>query len=332
MPKPLAIIYSDLHLNIWPKFNENNTRLRNGIDVLDVISDKAEQLQVPKIFLGDLLHKEDYLSNDLLDILLPSLSRVFSKENYSQPTFAITGNHDQSKHNSFFKPSPSYIKTFGETFDNLTCVDNKTFIIDNGSGSFYFHGIPYITNDVGLVDEIRNIGMKFKKKKNILLLHTTLPTARDTDERTIHSNFEENEFLKATKNFKLVLSGHIHKPEMIIKDFMYSVGAPQQQRATDRNCDMGYWVLYDNLKMDFIWLDQYPRFKYFKDPKEIKDDGNFWIRKTKAKKKTKETELDINKDINNNNLSKVAKKYCKFKGIDDKKKIKALERTLKKVL
>jgi len=331
MPKPLAIIYSDLHLNLWPKFNEKNIRLNNGLDVIKVISEKAAKLKIPKIFLGDLLHKEDYLSNDLLEELLPALSNYFGPK-YGTKTFALSGNHDQSKQNIIDDESPSYIKTFAKTFSNLECIDFKTFILDNGSKPIYFHGVPYLTNDMGLIQYIGNLGFRHKDKTNVLLLHTTLPSARDTDERTIHSNLEPNEFLKATKHFKLVLSGHIHKPEMVITDFMYSVGAPQQQRATDRNCDMGYWILYDNLKMKFVHLDKYPKFVYYAENKEIKNDGNFWIKKTELKNKSNSTESSINENISNRDLKLVARDYCKFKGINDTRKIKALENILKKVI
>lgn len=323
--KPLALVYSDLHLNIWPKFNENNRRLWNGIGVIDIISEKAQELKVPKLFLGDLFHKEDGISNELFQII-PNLKMYFT--DFEEMTYAITGNHDQSSYNTKENPSSSYIKTLSDTFPSIHCVDFKSFDI----GDYRFYGVPYLTNDTGLIEYISKIGKEKSKKKKVLLLHTTLPTARDTDMRTIHSNLEENDFLKATDGFSLVLSGHIHKPEEIIKDFMYSIGAPQQQRATDRNCDMGYWILYDDLHMEFIHLDNFPRFIYYMDESEIKDDGNFYLKNSKTSKRKKEISLDLKKELSSTNVNKVVKKYCKAKSVKDKRKISSLTKVLKEVL
>lgn len=324
--KPLALVYSDLHINLWPKFNEDNRRLDNAFDVIELINRRADQLGVPKLFLGDLLHKGEGMSNELLSLVLPRLSYQFS-DSFKQKTYAITGNHDQSHQNSFEKQSPSYIDTFSKAFKNLECIDFELIKIDN----ILFYGVPYLTNDTGLIDHIKKVGKDNRNKKIVLLLHTTLPSARDTDGREIHSHLGGNEFLKATKHFDLVLSGHIHKPEMVVTNFMYSIGAPQQQRATDRNCDMGYWVLYNNLEMEFIHLDKYPRFIYY--TKDKKDDGNFWVRKPqKVNRKSKAKSIKLVRNITSHDPNKVAKGYCKSKNIADKRKVMALRKVLKEVI
>lgn len=326
MPKPLAIIYSDLHLNNWPSFNKNNIRLTNGLKAMLDIRKKSIKLEVPIIFLGDIFHKHETVSNEFMSQVLPELRAII--DNNPHKTYAISGNHDQAEQNFIGDASVSYIDTLSRLFDNFVSVDFNTFII----GDYYFHGIPYLTNDVGLLEEIKNIGFRFKDKKNILLLHTTLPTARDTDGREIHSNLEQNEFLKATKNFKLILSGHIHKPEEIIKKFMYSIGAPQQQRATDRDCDMGYWILFDNLKMRFKKLN-YPKFVYYSDDTDRKDDGNFWIKQLQKRKKTVTTDINLkSSDISQKNVKTISNRYCKSKNIKDKRKVSALRKTLTNAL
>ena len=37
------IAFSDLHINLWAKFNENNNRTLNSIKVLDVIAGQCEK-------------------------------------------------------------------------------------------------------------------------------------------------------------------------------------------------------------------------------------------------------------------------------------------------
>lgn len=36
------------------------------------------------------------------------------------------------------------------------------------------------------------------------------------------------------------------------------IGAPLQQRRTDKDCKLGYWKLYSDLSMEFIELKGFP--------------------------------------------------------------------------
>ena len=160
--------------------------------------------------------------------------------------------------------------------------------------------------------------------KNILVLHTDYPGAKDTDGRLVDS--VENLNLNILNKFDLVLCGHIHKPQRLSKK-VYMVGAPLQQRRTDSKCELGYWLLYKDLSMEFKTLKSYPKFIDVEDAEDIKDDGNYYT----VVPKTSRVKVNLNHKITKQ-LSKksLAKKYMREKGIKDNKKRDLLINVLNK--
>ena len=316
----IAIAYSDLHIENWRKFNEGGRRLKNSLDVVKTMKVQSKKLGVPIIFGGDLFHKEKGITNELMADTFPTLVKLFS----GNMTYAITGNHDQSRQNTRENESPSYIKTLSKISKSFECIDFKSTEI-SGIG---LHGIPYLTHDIGLVESINSIITH--SKKNILLLHTTMPGARDTDNREIQSHINTKGFYKAIERFDLILTGHIHKPDTYKVNGVQVVqmGAPQHQRLTDRNCDMGYWEIYSDLTFKFKHLKKYPRFVEIEDMALKVDNHDFYILKEK-KKEIKENRKSNMKFNNKLDRGKLANNYCKERSIKDKVKRTALQNALK---
>lgn len=321
--KVRAIIFSDLHLENYKKFNEGNRRIKNGVDVLKRIKLLAKKYKAIQLFLGDLYHKERGISNHLLDQTLPYLSKIYSSDKHM--TYAITGNHDQSEQNTLNNPSPSYIRTLANTFKGIECVDFKRVKFDD----FEIFGVPYLTHDLGLIEYINSLKLS-KTKVSILMLHTTLPGAKDTNGSVMESYLVPNELEKALSKFDIVLCGHIHKPMEwgIGKTVVIQVGAPQQQRLTDKDCEMGYWLMYDNFDLEFVPFKCYPKFKIIGYGQDVPKDGNFYVtqqQEIEREEFSKEGGFDVG-------LKKVrlARNYCKEKGIKDKKKRRVLKQALNK--
>lgn len=312
--KAIAIIYSDIHHNVWGKFNKGNRRLKDSISIMKHIKYLSKRLKVPILFCGDMIHKEKNMSNDFMDLLLPKLKIVWSS---GENTYAIDGNHDQSKENTIDKPSPSYINTFSKIFKTLICINHKSIETKN----FVVHGIPYLTHDIGLLKAIDNrLKQKIDDKINILLLHTNLPGAKDTDDRVIETRLSKDIYDKL-KQFDLVLTGHIHKP-MKLANNVYQIGATNHQRKTDTKSKLGYWVLYNDLTMKFIELENIPKFIELKVGESFPDNKNFYYHKQKEKKNKNNKIIKDFSKIDDKN--KLAKDYLKEKGIKNKKKKAAL--------
>ena len=96
------------------------------------------------------------------------------------------------------------------------------------------------------------------------------------------------------------------------------LGAPIQQRRTDKDAKMGYWELYSDLSLKFIDLsDKFPKFIDVESEEEIKDDGNYY---TVIPKKVDTSVKQVNKISKKLSKKKVIRRYLKEKGITDTKK------------
>lgn len=310
----IAIVFSDLHLNLWAKFNKDNCRTLDSFRVLQTINDVCKDLQVPAIFCGDFMHKPEVLDQELGNLIMDYLGNL-----YSTGIYAISGNHDLKDVNSFDRPNKSWLHFFAHS---LKYIDVMDFQFKKLNDKVMLHGIPYIDHNINLSKYLKSIELD-KKYKHILLLHTDYPGAKDTDGRVIDS--AENININMLNRFDLVLCGHIHKPQRLGKK-IYMVGAPIQQRRTDKNCKMGYWELYSDLSMKFVPLEGFPKFIDVETEEEIKDDGNYYTVVPKTSRVEVNTKHKITKQLSK---KKLAKRYMKEKGIKDKAKEGLLIKILK---
>src|SRR5690606_16199221 len=243
------------------------------------------------------------------------------------PFYAISGNHDMCEKNTFVQRSPTYL-------DGFTVINPFKWLDFNSldTPNFKVHGIPYLNDNEGFIKALKERKKYLAKDKpNILLLHTDFPGAQEPDGRVVDSS----EFipLKMGKFFKkfgfdLVLSGHIHKPQKLASN-VYMLGAPYQQRTSDKNTDMGFWYVMQDLSMKFIPCNYMPKFIEIPEGSPKPDTFNLYI---EIPKET-EDQKDVKKLVfsNKTTTDKLAKKYLKVKGIKDKDKEKALIKALNKI-
>lgn len=316
MAQIIALAFSDLHLNLWSKFNKDNQRTFNGFKVMEIIAKRCEQLKIPALFCGDLFHKPETLDQELALITQIKFNRLST---IKWKMIAIEGNHDSQKVNSIDKPTHGWISIFSPYYKWLDNLDfNSTLIGDK----YIIHGVPYIDHNIGLSKYLKELPLQ-KGYKHILLLHTDYPGAKDTDGRAVDS--VENINLNALNRFDLILCGHIHKYQRLSKK-VYMVGAPYQQRRTDKNCKMGYLEIYSDLSVKFVPLD-FPKFIDVESEDEIKDDGNYYT--IIPKENHSKVEVIDHKITKQLSKEKLAKRYMKAKGIKDEKKQKLLVKILK---
>ncbi len=307
--KPIAIIFSDLHINIWSKFNESNTRTLNHFKVLSCVKDLCVKQKIPALFCGDLFHKADGLSIELLELLDEQFKDYdFPVDNFKM--ISISGNHEIKLVNTIKSPKYSLVRYLSNRYKFISCIDFSSIPI---SHNVMVYGVPYIDHNIGLSEYLKNIEF-VEGYKNVLLLHTDYPGAKDTDGREIDS--VENLNINILNRFDLVLCGHIHKPQRLSKK-VYMVGAPIQQRRTDAKCKLGYWKLYPDLSLKFVELKGFPKFVDVESSDEIKDDGNYYTVLPKTTRVQVNTEHNITKQLSKKSL---AKQYMKERGISDKKK------------
>lgn len=318
--KLLALVFSDLHLNMWAKFNEGNQRTINGFDVISLLcKESKDNGNIPILFCGDMFHKPENIDQELAILakrFFDNLVEQFPK----QRIYCIEGNHDLKRVNTIDSMNPGWISLFQNSV--LRVIDPSKPINLDVSDDIQLHGVPYIDHNVGLSEYLKDMKLG-KDTKHILLLHTDYPGAKDTDDRRIDS--VENLNLNTLNRFDLVLCGHIHKPQKLGKK-VYMIGAPMHQRRTDRNCDMGYWKVYTDLSMKFVHLSNYPRFIDVEKEEDIKDDYNYY---TVLPSKLSLPEVVNHKITKQLSKKKLVHRYMKQQGIKDKVKEELLVKILK---
>ena len=316
----IAIAFSDLHINDYAKHNQDNKRTLNHFRVLSIIEGLCKKYNCLALFCGDMFHKPENMSQELIFMV---------HEHFSKLAFnclAIEGNHDLHKVNSLQNPTTGWVNLFSKLYPFwLTDLSfDKYDMYPTTHHKIMIYGVPYIDHNIGLNDYLNQIEFK-DGYKNILMLHTDYPGAKDCDGRIVDS--VENLNLNILNRFDLVICGHIHKPQRLSKK-VYMIGAPLQQRRTDKNTKLGYWKIYEDLSMKFVELKGFPKFIDVESEEEIKDDGNYYtvVPKQNASKEVI-TKHKITKQLTK---TKLAKRYLKEKGIKDEKKQNLLIRTLKR--
>ena len=319
----IAIAFSDLHLNIWAKFNDSHRRTLNGFRVLDVIAGICHQKQVPALFCGDLLHKPESLDHDLALYLNDWINETIKKYPDFR-IFSIEGNHDLDRVNSIDDPQKGWIKFFEDTPERKSpfrVLDSHTPPVEIAEGIRVI-GVPYIDHNKNLGKYLKSLSLD-PDGKYILLLHTDYPGAKDTDGRLVDSS--ENINVNMLNKFDLILCGHIHQPQRLGKK-IYMIGSPLHQRRTDRNSDMGYWEVYSDLSVKFVPLKNFPRFIDVESEDQVKDDGNYYTVLPAKVTDKPSVKHHLTKKLSKRRL---AKRYLKFKGIKDSSKEKLLVKILK---
>lgn len=318
----IAVAASDWHIGLWKSFNEGYRRTEHILQTIQDIAHYATLHGVPLLFAGDLFDKPNMMENELAHFALPSLYNTLNIPGF-KGIIAISGNHDQCQANFHNKPSMNWVGTLSKILPNLTCVDFTKTTYRVMDKTYVVYGIPYLTGNVDMADLVNNMKVS-KAATNILLVHTDLHGALDTDGREVDSvhNLPKDMDTFFDK-FDWVLSGHIHRSQKLTQKVIM-LGASDQQDRGDADCQMGYWLIYSNHTAKFVKL-KHPRFKDYEEGDEI-DDYHYWSKITKEFEKKKN---DTKNFTVNQSRVELGKKYLDHHKVTDKARRKALIKTLK---
>lgn len=313
----LAIAVSDIHLHRWKIFNEDNRRTMAAFNFLKHLKEKYPD--TPLLFSGDLFQGE--VGPILLTLAIKNWP--YNKDNF----FGVSGNHDQEEKSTIDNPTTSMV-TFFDSIGLLTSLDFNSNLINNNTRVW---GIPYLTYNKGFVETIKDFETKLDPHfNNILLIHTDLHGALDTDGREVGS--VENlpkELGKLFKSFDLVLSGHIHKPQEIIPGVVM-IGSPYEQRKSDSESVLGYWEIYKDFTCKFKPYRKAPRFRFYDEDELPGNDFDFWIKVKKEVLNDLTNSSGESEDFSNvDNITKMAKAYLEVVGVKKVMRKRALINALK---
>lgn len=321
----VAISFADLHLH---KFKDQATspayreRLVWSMKALKRICDRAEELNVPVLFNGDLFHDPAELESEV-----SSLAQMFFSR-HKGIFFAISGNHDLSQKNTLVNTSPTHLNSFTQ-YANFIKLDNTSV----QTKSLYLTGIPYYNAEEDLIKRIKeekeNIKALPRKGLKILMLHNDMPGAVNPMGESVKGCKIPKDLDKFFKPWDLVLCGHIHKPQKL-SGKVYMLGSPIQQNFGDEDCDMGYWEIYSNGKMKFVHLEEFPKFVriaqglYDEAIDQLASEGRLYDYVKPIPEEGDEKGEDTSDYGVTKSRTELARAYCRDRGIKDKKKIRKL--------
>lgn len=317
MTQVIAIATADWHLHKFQNFDVNGSRLDWALKAAREIMDKAYNLKVPLLFAGDLIHSPKQIENK-------TNAEVQALFQHKVRTYAISGNHDMCERNGYDFRSPSHWDAINGNVINLNHADHG-----NDTLNFVVWGIDYMNNDRDLkkaIEHIRPQAKEWKVKFKILMLHTDLPgvTTNEGFELKETENIPKN-LDKFFKEWDLVICGHIHKPQKVSSK-VYMLGCPIAQDAGNIGQELGYWLIYDNGAMDFVPMDNYPKFVRLKKGEEKpKDTIDYYIEPEEV---LVEENIEMGEFHLSNSKAKLAKRYLAQKQIKSKSKRRALIKIL----
>lgn len=257
---------ADIHLTGYEEDTIDNEGLplRLGVIVktFNFVIKKAKELRINKIdILGDLIHDKSIIYTTAQDafkeLLLQNLDIQFT---------ILAGNHDFSAVSD--KIQKCAISVFSG-YKNVKVVINKPLVDGN------ITLVPYFSN---FLEVLKNI-----QGNSILLTHIGL------NEAMLQSGLSKIDKIKLSdlRKFKLVLSGHYHKPQQIQNENtkFYYVGGFSNHSWNDKN-EQKRFLIYDDktLEVESINMENQPEYKEY-----IIDDINT------AKDILKEAEIQKNK-------------------------------------
>lgn len=234
----LAIITSDIHIHTYKNFNENDRRLKNGVDYLDYLFKLADKNKIKYIFLpGDLTNNMQIIATKVVNAIAICLKRNF-EDFPGIKIIAISGNHDQVAKNLLEQPSESALThlqaIFPENFILLDDMDEDLIFITEHN--HIVRGIPYFEHSEHFLKAITNMPSTISTLyNNFLLMHQTVASGLP-----IEDDIEATDPL--FDKFTMVFNGHIHVNQQITDKFI-NVGSPLHRDAGDIGKAKGFWIV-----------------------------------------------------------------------------------------
>lgn len=248
-----------------------------------VIGGKIDRLEI----LGDLFHTHAVIRLEVL-LFWNKWLQVFSD---IVQTVVLVGNHDMSGDDHFRGHSLTVFKRMQNA--NLKIIDTPTTI-----GNFGY--LPYIHSNEDFTSAARRLNGKQAK---ILVCHTTFGGSQYDNGFYAPGGVNPDEI-----PFETIISGHIHKEQVIAGGKVDYPGTPKWDTASDANEQKGVW-LYEHddatgkvLQRDristahvctpivsFVWHEGQPEPDIPEGARATVEliGSSTWIEKTKAKIKGK---------------------------------------------
>ena len=270
----LAVIFSDLHIHSYRRFNVDGSRLTNCLKVLFDIGDFCVKNNIKTIlFSGDLYDQQKALLTEVVNETVIAFKKF--GENYPHQTiYAITGNHDQSTKNLIGNEAVSALSHIEAICPNFVVVDNTNRKIGD---SILIQGVPYYEykeHFATKLSEVSEVAKQADTYKHYLMIHQT-PEGIGNEMIPTDTNPKDD----AYEPFDHVFCGHIHIHKRITEKFTL-VGNPIHRDLADAGHKKGFLVmnlLAPENGMKFIELKGYPQFVRAFEDEEVENEEQMYV-------------------------------------------------------
>lgn len=245
--KSIKILFiSDTHLGFDLSFNPRTNRRRRGHDFLKNFTTALNSIKEEQIDLvihgGDLFFRSK-IPDPLVDYAFEPIMEV--AEN-GTPFLIVPGNHERS-----FVP-----RSLFHTHQNLMIFDEpRTFNFHMSGYSLSIAGFPFQRNNIR--DNFKELvkRTKFDETKsdfNLLCIHHAIEGATVGIQNYVFRNGEDIIMGKSISNsFDIVLSGHIHRAQVLNKDLsgnalaapVIYAGSVERTSFAEQNETKGYYII-----------------------------------------------------------------------------------------
>jgi DNA repair exonuclease SbcCD nuclease subunit len=228
----LSAVISDLHFGM----RGNNQQILNNIcEFLDKLffPTLIERNIRHIIFCGDLFDARRNINFNTFDKFNKHFLRTILDNNIKLDI--IIGNHDTIYSDSISENSP-YILGLGKYKDNVTIYYKPTELQINGINVAY---LPWIAKGY----EEQSLNFVIKTNAEFLFSHLELKDykASSAAHKIILKDVENDVCVKHLGKFKLVMTGHDHRKQMIGENVL-SLGSPLQFNYGDANLPKGFYL------------------------------------------------------------------------------------------
>jgi len=238
----LAVAFTDLHAHNYRHFDNDGSRLKNCLEVIDDVYKFAVKNKIELIlFGGDIVDSQQAVPTVVANALMERMD-YWIKQYPDISWLAITGNHDQATRSLYGSPGVSFLqqlkiafpRTFNLIDDSSICLQSDSYGIPVA-----VHGIPYYAYPEHFAKALKDKAKvaSVKKGKHILLIHQT-PSGLSNPNIPVDTNVHDPLY----DFFDLVLCGHIHQGQSITEKF-YLMGSPLHRDLGDEGDEKGFWVL-----------------------------------------------------------------------------------------
>ena len=273
--KPSFVVLSDLHAHPRASFSKgddlNNTRLQRSLHVLDASLAKANELKVPWLFAGDLVHTAGYA----LNVVLAALTRVMSRYP-DMLKLAVWGNHDARGVGGRIVLEQTVWATLSHAVEGLIVLDpsdplNRGFVKRPAYSPLSFSGAGA---------QPRADLLTYAEPSDVGLYHGTVRGSVGPNGFVFEHGMEPTELLS---RHRVAIVGDIHHAQQIKAPGGKAIlipGSPEHHDFGDMG-EHGWWIMSvpsapdEDPTVEFVPGGS-PEFRTVDTPRQIKDDGHFY--------------------------------------------------------